>query len=169
VPPPEVPEVPPEVPVPPPEVPEVPPEVPAEVPVPVPVPPPAPVAVESEPPVLPVEGSRLQVGLVKVSLSNVTAALRASARPWTVTLLVTVIEVSARMFPRKTELVPSVAELPTCQKTLHSWAPLISVTVLPDPVISVELVWKMKTDLGSPAPSRTSGPVKLSGDLLGPV
>ena len=38
------------------------------------------------------------------------------------------------MLPRNTEPVPSVAELPTCQKTLHSWAPLISVTVLPDAV-----------------------------------
>jgi hypothetical protein len=138
-------------------------------PVPVPVPLPAPVVVESEPPVLPVEGATAQVGLVKVSSSNVTAPVRARARPWTVTLVVTVIEVRARMFPTKTELVPSVAELPTCQKTLHSWAPLISVTVLPDPVVSVELVWKMKTELGSPAPSRTSGPVRLSGDLLGPA
>jgi hypothetical protein len=44
-----------------------------------------------------------QVGLVKVSLINVTAPLRARARPWTVTLLFTVIEVRARMFPTKTE------------------------------------------------------------------
>jgi hypothetical protein len=110
-----------------------------------------------------------QLGLVKVSLSNVTAPLRARARPWTVALVVTVIEVRARMFPVKTEPVPSVAELPTCQNTLHSWAPLISVTVLPEPVISVESVWKMKTAVGSPAPSRTSGPVRLSGDLLGPA
>ncbi len=136
-----------------------------------PVPLPAPVVVEPEPPVHRAArgGGRAQVGVVKVSLSNVTAPLRARARPWTVTPLVTVIEVRARMLPAKTEPVPSVAELPTCQKTLHSWAPLISVTVLPDAVISVESVWKMKTELGSPAPSSTSGPVRRSGDLLGPA
>ena len=72
------------------------------------------------------------------------------------------------MLPANTEPVPSVAELPTCQNTLHSWAPLISDTVLAEPVISVESVWKMNTELGSPSPSSTSVPVKLSGDLLGP-
>ncbi len=40
----------------------------------------------------PCGGRRSQVGVVKVSLSNVTAPLRASARPWTVTPLVTVID-----------------------------------------------------------------------------
>ena len=67
-----------------------------------------------------------QLGWVKVSVSSVTAPLRASARPWTVTPVVTVIDVNARMLPTNTEPVPSVAELPTCQKTLHAWAPLIS-------------------------------------------
>jgi hypothetical protein len=110
-----------------------------------------------------------QVGWRKVSVSNVTAPFRARALPWTVTPVVTVIDVSARMFPAKSEPVPSVAELPTCQKTLHSWAPLISVTVLADAVTSVESVWKMKTELGSPAPSSTSGPVRESADLLGPA
>ena len=103
------------------------------------------------PPVVPAH-----VGLTKVSWSSVTAALRARARPCTVTLVFTVIELSARMLPRKTESVPSVAELPTCQNTLHSWAPLISVTVLADAVIRVEPAWKMKTELGSPAPSSVS-------------
>ena len=112
---------------------------------------------------------RSQVGLVKTSLSNVTAPLRARARPWTVTPVVTVIEVSARMLPTNTEPVPSVAELPTCQNTLHSWAPLISDTVLADPVMSVESVWKMNTEFGLPSPSSTSVPVRLNGDLLGPA
>ena len=61
-----------------------------------------------------------QVGVVKVLLSSVTDPLIARARPWTVTPLVTVIEVKAMRFPAKTELVPSVAELPICQNTLHS-------------------------------------------------
>jgi hypothetical protein len=49
-----------------------------------------------------------------VSLSSVTAPLRARARPSTVAPLVTVIEVRARRLPVNTEPVPSVAELPTC-------------------------------------------------------
>ena len=69
---------------------------------------------------------------VNTLLSRVTAPLRASARPCTMTPVCTVIEVSARMLPTKTEPVPSVAELPTCQKTLHSVAPLIRSIVLAD-------------------------------------
>ena len=42
-------------------------------------------------------------GRVIVSLSSVTAALRASARPSRVTPVVTVIEASARTFPRRME------------------------------------------------------------------
>lgn len=48
-------------------------------------------------------------------LSNVTAPLRANARPATVAPVFTVMLVSARMFPTNAVLVPSVAELPTCQ------------------------------------------------------
>jgi hypothetical protein len=110
-----------------------------------------------------------QAGLVKVSVSNVTAPLRARARPCTVTPVVTVMEVRARMLPAKTEPVPRVAELPICQNTLHACAPLISFTVLPEAVISVESVWKMKTELGSPAPLRVSCPVSPKGEWAGPA
>jgi len=34
--------------------------------------------------------------------------------------VVKVIEASARIFPEKLVLVPTVAELPTCQKILHA-------------------------------------------------
>ena len=47
-----------------------------------------------------------------------------------------VIDVSARMFPLNTEFVPSVAELPTCQKTLQYEPPLMILTWLDEPVIS---------------------------------
>ena len=40
--------------------------------------------------------------------------------------------------PTKFELTLSVAELPTCQKTLHGDAPLINATLLPVAVIRVE-------------------------------
>ena len=43
----------------------------------------------------------------------------APARPITVAPVVAVMLVSARMLPMNAVLVPRVAELPTCQKTLH--------------------------------------------------
>jgi len=66
----------------------------------------------------------LQVGVVMVSVSRVTAPLRARTRPSMVTPVVTLMEVRARMLPRNTEAVPRVAELPTCQNTWQAWAPL---------------------------------------------
>ena len=72
---------------------------------------------------------------VTLSLISVTAPVRASSRPFTVAPSLTEIEVSARMFPWNAVRVPSVAELPTCQKTLHAWAPLTSRTLLSVAVI----------------------------------
>jgi len=106
-----------------------------------------------------VVGVAAHVGFVMVSVSNVTAPLLASTRPSTVTPVVTVMEVRARMVPRKLELVPSVAELPTCQKTLQDWAPLIKLTWLADAVVSVEPAWKTKTAFGSPPPLSVRAPV----------
>src|SRR5439155_3657308 len=54
-------------------------------------------------------------GGVMILVSKVTAAVRANSRPSTAAPFCTVMEVEARMFPLKTEVVPSVAELPTCQ------------------------------------------------------
>lgn len=54
-------------------------------------------------------------GLVIVSVSRVTAPLRARIRPRMVTSVVTVTLCSARMVPLNVEAVPRVAELPTCQ------------------------------------------------------
>ena len=59
-------------------------------------------------------------GFVMVSVSSVTAAVRANTRPSTVAPVVTVMEANARMLPLNTEPVPRVAELPTCQKTLEA-------------------------------------------------
>lgn len=54
-------------------------------------------------------------GTVIVFVSSVTAAVRASSRPWRVAPVVAVMAVSARTEPIRCEPVPSVAELPTCQ------------------------------------------------------
>lgn len=66
-----------------------------------------------------VVGVVVQAVRVMVLVSKVTAPFRASARPSIVAPVLRVIEVSARMLPRRELLVPSVAELPTCQNTFR--------------------------------------------------
>ena len=95
-------------------------------------------------------------------LSRVTEPLRASARPSMFAPVVTLIEVSAMMVPTKVESVPSVAELPICQNTLHGDAPLMRSTRLADAVVRPEPIWKTQTALGSPSASRVSVPVSPS-------
>jgi hypothetical protein len=75
-----------------------------------------------------VDDEPAHVDLAIVSVSSVTAPFRANTRPSTVAPVVTVMLVNAIKVPRKVEPVPSVAELPTCQKTLQDWAPLIMLT-----------------------------------------
>jgi hypothetical protein len=111
-------------------------------------------------------GAAEHVELVMVSLMRVTSPLRASARPFSVTPLFSVIEVRARMVPTKVEPDPSVAELVTCQKTLHALAPLMRCTELEDAVMSDELAWKTQTELGSFWPSSVSVPVSASAPPL---
>ena len=91
-------------------------------------------------------------------VSNVTAPFRASALPFSVAPLVNVMEARAITFPVIVVPVPSVAELPTCQKTFLAWAPPMRLT-LPAAVVSVDPIWKMKTAFGSPLPSRVRFPV----------
>jgi hypothetical protein len=78
------------------------------------VPPPPPLTLEA------------QLAVVIVLVSIVTAAVCASSRPWIVAAVVAVIDAEAMIVPTKRVPVPSVAEEPTCQKTLQAWAPLIS-------------------------------------------
>ncbi|MDQ0662814.1 hypothetical protein QFZ35_001312 [Arthrobacter ulcerisalmonis] len=100
-----------------------------------------------------------QAGLVITFVSRETCPLRANARPSTLALVSTVMEVSARMVPLKLDAVPSVAELPTCQNTLQAWAPLMRMTLLAEAVTRVEATWKTNTELGLPWPSRVSCPL----------
>jgi hypothetical protein len=82
-----------------------------------------------------------------VLVSRVTAPLRAMARPLTVAFVVKVTLVSAMMVPRNVVVVPSVAELPTCQNTLHGEPGLIMRTTELLAVVSVLPILKMKTAL----------------------
>ena len=104
-------------------------------------------------------GATMQPGRVITLSSRFTAPLRARTRPMTVALVWRVTVVSAMIVPRNVESTPTVAELPTCQKTLQAWAPLMSATLLLVAVIRVEPAWKMKTVLGSPCASRVTVPV----------
>ena len=77
-----------------------------------------------------------------------------------------VIDVRARIVPTNVEPTPSVAELPTCQKTLQGWPPLMTITLLLAAVMSVEPAWKMKTASGSPWASSVSVPVIANESAL---
>jgi len=101
-------------------------------------------------------------GTLIVSLINVTAPLRASARPLSVTPSFIEIDDSAMIVPAKSVDVSSVAELPICQKTLLACAALMRFTRLPTAVVSADPTWKTKTALGSPWPSSVTVPVSLS-------
>ena len=106
----------------------------------------------------------VQRAALMLSLIIVTAPLRANARPSTMTPLLIVIDCMARMTPEKLVVVPSVAELPTCQKTLHACAPLMRFTLLADAVVSVEPAWNTKTVLGLPWASSVRAPVRPSDE-----
>lgn len=98
--------------------------------------------------------------------SIVTAPFCAKALPKRLALVFRVILVRARMLPTNAVPVPRVAELPICQKTLQSEAPLIKSTVALLAVVIVLPVWKIKTAAGSPPPSSVSAPVNCA-DVLG--
>jgi hypothetical protein len=97
-----------------------------------------------------VVAAAVQMPFVMVLVSSVTAPLRAKSWPCTVAPVLAVMDSSAKMCPTKWELVPRVAELPTCQKVRQYRAPLMRFTLLLDAVMSVEAVWNMKTASGSP-------------------
>ena len=78
--------------------------------------------------------------MVMVLESMVTAAIRANARPSKVAPVVSVMDWSAMMVPENTEVVPIVAEVPTCQKMLKAWAPPARMTWRPEVVVSVEAI-----------------------------
>ena len=80
------------------------------------------------------------------------------------TPVVKVMLVSAMMLPVKAVLVPSVAELPTCQKTFDADPPLISRTEELEAVVSVLPILNTKTALGLPCASSVRPPVNWAED-----
>ena len=71
------------------------------------------------------------------------------------------------MVPSIVEVVPRVAELPICQKTLHADPPLMMLTELAPAVVNVDPALKIQTAFASPPASRVNAPVrpKLDPDV----
>jgi hypothetical protein len=75
--------------------------------------------------------------LVTVLVSRLTWPVRARRRPTTSPPVLAETDANAMIVPTKSVPVPSVAEEPTCQWTLHGLTPSSS-TLLFDAVVSVE-------------------------------
>jgi hypothetical protein len=82
--------------------------------------------------------------------SNVTAPVRAIARPVRDAPVPKETDDSAMISPTITALVPIVAEAPTCQTTLAATAPLIRTTLAPTLMVSAEPTWKINCAFGLP-------------------
>ena len=64
----------------------------------------------------------------------------ANPLPSSVAPVLKVMDCIARTVPFKTDVVPKVAELPTCQKMLDANAPPLRNTLRPDVVVSVDAI-----------------------------
>jgi hypothetical protein len=64
----------------------------------------------------------------------------ARALPVSVAPVLNVIDCIAIMVPLKTEVVPNVAELPTCQKMFEADASPLNITLRPDVVVNVDAI-----------------------------
>ena len=99
-----------------------------------------------------VAGSGTALMQLVISLvSSVTAPLIAKALPSSIDAPVSmVILVRARICPSKSVPVPSVAELPTCQNTLHPGIdpPLMVTTDAALAVVRVLPIWKTNKSIG---------------------
>lgn len=99
-------------------------------------------------------------GRMIVLPSSVTSPFRASKRPLIVAPCAAVMLVKARIVPLMLELVPIVAELRTCQKTLQACAPPANRTLLELAKTRSLVAWKIQTELALPSSVRV--PVRLA-------
>jgi hypothetical protein len=101
----------------------------------------------------------------------VTAPLRARALPFKVAPVLKEIDCIAIIVPLKEEVVPKVAELPTCQKILDAKAPPANITCRPDVTVSAEAIWIINTAPGFPFASKVTLPedkARVEVDLYNP-
>src|SRR5664279_5023902 len=99
---------------------------------------------------MPVNMGAAGIGRAPPSPLNVTAPFCASALPSSVELAFIVMDAYAIMVPLKTEEVPRVAELPTCQKMFLACAPPVKMTLPLTATVSVLAIWKTQTSSGPP-------------------
>src|SRR4051812_16501087 len=90
--------------------------------------------------------------------SSVIAPVCVRARPSITAPVFNEMDMEARMFPLKIDVVPRVAELPTCQKILAALAPPERTILVPANVVRVEPIWRIQTAFGSPPASRVTFP-----------
>ena len=88
----------------------------------------------------------------------VTPPVLAKALPSRVAPVLNVMDCIAITVPLKTEVVPKVAELPTCQKILAADAPPLRITLRADVVVSEDAICIIKTALASPFASKVTSP-----------
>src|SRR4029078_8497807 len=97
-------------------------------------------------------------------VSRVTAPLRASARPTRLAPVVMVMLVSARMLPTSEVEVPTVADEPTCQNTLHGDPLPLMITDELEAVVSVLPILKIHIAAALPWPFSVRVPVSWAGE-----
>src|ERR1051325_9369455 len=66
--------------------------------------------------------------------------------------------------PLKLEVVPRVADVPTCQKMLEALAPPLNVTWRPAVGVRVAAIWKMQTAFAFPCASSPRSPEEISSE-----
>src|SRR5436309_4036912 len=113
-------------------------------------------------------GAPAHAEMFTVLVSRVTAPLRASALPVKPAPVVIVMVVRAMMFPENVLPVPSVAELPTCQKRFGGQVvPPVLVRTTDDAlaVVSVLPILNRKSAFGLPWKLRVSVPVRPADEV----
>ena len=96
--------------------------------------------------------------------ARVTPAFLANALPSSVAPVLKVMDSNAITVPLKTEVVPKVAELPTCQKMLDADALPLRITLRPDVVVRADAICIMKTALAFPFASKVRSPDDMASE-----
>src|SRR5688572_15422823 len=94
----------------------------------------------------------------------VTPPVLANALPSSLAPVLSVIDCIAITVPFITEVVPKVADVPTCQKMLDANAPPLKKTLRPDVVVNVDAICIMKTAFASPFASNVKSPDDIANE-----
>ena len=94
----------------------------------------------------------------------VMAPVLARALPSRVAPVLNVMDCIAITVPLKTEVVPNVTELPTCQKMLAANAPPLRITLRPEVVVKEDAICIMNTASGFPLASNVKSPDDIANE-----